>query len=176
MTTEDIIDGIAERVSEIGMTRQQLADASGVPKSTIDRILRKDTTNPSIQTILDLAGAVGYTFNNHPEQPEAVPSAHVKDPMMAHLIAVYENRGRNYEERIKRITAHFNMLLAEKNRWLRLSLIINIIFAVFFAVIVLLDVLNPNIGWVREMFYHDGASQKFGDLLMVLENMFSAFA
>lgn len=166
MTTTDIIDGIIDRIDEIGITRQQLSDASGVPKSTIDRILRKETPNPSLQTVLDLAAAVGYTFGNHPEHPEAIPSAAVKDPMVSHLIKVYEDRGRAYEERIKRITAHFNMLLAEKNRWLRFSLSLNLIFVLFFAIVVLLDVLNPNIGWVREMFSHSGAARYFGDQLM----------
>lgn len=170
MTTTDIIDGIIAKINEIGITRQQLSDASGVPKSTIDRILRKETPNPSLQTVLDLAAAVGYTFGNHPEQPEAIPAASVKDPMVSHLISVYENRGRAYEERIKRITAHFNMLLAEKNRWIRLSLTLNLIFVVFFALIVLIDVTNSDIGWVREMFRYNGSAQYFGDRLMAWVN------
>ena len=166
MKTSDIIDGINEKIDEIGITRQQLSDASRVPKSTLDRILRGETPNPSMQTILDIAGAVGYTFGNHPEQPEVVPSASVKDPMVSHLISVYENRGRAYEERIKRITAHFNMLLAEKNRWLKFSLTLNLIFVLFFAIVILVDVTNTDIGWVREMFSHGGAARHFGDRLM----------
>lgn len=166
MTTSDIVDGIIRRKKEIGMTSQQLSDASGVPKSTIDRILRGDTPNPSLQTVLDLAAAVGYSLSNHPEQPEAAPLANVKDPMVSHLISVYENRGRAYEERIKRITAHFNMLLAEKNRWLKFSLTLNLIFVLFFAIVILVDVTNTDIGWVREMFSHSGAARHFGDSLM----------
>jgi len=166
MTTSDIVDGIIRKKKEIGMTSQQLSDASKVPKSTIDRILRGDTPNPSLQTVLDLAAAVGYSLSNHPEQPEAAPSANVKDPMVSHLIAVYENRGRAYEERIKRITAHFNMLLAEKNRWLKFSLTLNLIFVLFFAIVILVDVTNSDIGWVREMFSHSGAARYFGDRLM----------
>lgn len=166
MTTEDIIRGISERVEEIGITRQQLADASGVPKSTIDRIMRGDTSNPSIQTILDLAGAVGYSFGNHPEQEPALPGASIKDPVVKQLITVYENRGMMYEERIKRITAHFNMLLAEKNRWLKFSMTLNVIFVVFFCMIVFIDVLNPDVGWVREMF-HSVGTRSVGETLSV---------
>lgn len=166
MKTSDIIDGINEKIDEIGITRQQLSDASRVPKSTLDRILRGETPNPSMQTILDIAGAVGYTFGNHPEQPEVVPPASVKDPMVSHLIAVYENRGRAYEERIKRITAHFNMLLAEKNRWLKYSLSLNLIFVLFFAIVTIIDVTNTGFGWVREMFNPSGAVRHFGDYLM----------
>lgn len=151
MTTPDIIDGMIAKAREQGFTNQRWSDASNVPKSTVDRIVRKETTNPSIQTILDMAGAVGYSFSNHPEQLPAVPSEiGIKDPMIQHLINVYENRGRSYEERIKRNTAHFNMLLTEKNRWLRMSMTLNIILVVFICFILVLDVLHPDIGWIRE--------------------------
>lgn len=151
MTVTDIVDGIIAKKNTIGMSNQQLADASGVPKTTIDRILRKETANPSMQTVLDLAASVGFTFSNHPEQLPATPQEiGIKDPIVQHLINVYENRGRAYEERIKRITAHFNMLLSEKNRWLKLSLSLNIILVVFICSILLYDAMHPDIGWIRE--------------------------
>lgn len=151
MTTEDIIDGIIAKKNERNLNNQQLADASGVPKATVDRILRKDTSNPSLQTVLDLAAAVGYSFSNHPEQLPAAPAEiGIRDPMVQHLIQVYENRGRAYEERIKRNSAHYNMLLAEKNRWIKFSLSLNIILVVFICGILLYDVLHPDIGWIRQ--------------------------
>lgn len=155
MTTADIIEGIVARKAEIHMTSQQLADASGVPKSTIDRILRGDTPNPSMQTILDLAAAVGYTFGNLKEQEPATPQViGIKDPMVLHMISVYESRGKAYEERIKRNTAHFNMLLAEKNRWIKFSLILNIILVVFICVILIYDATHPDVGWIRDQLEH----------------------
>lgn len=151
MTTEDIIDGIIAKKNERNLNNQQLSDASGVPKPTVDRILRKDTANPSLQTVLDLAAAVGYSFSNHPEQLPAAPQElGIKDPMVQHLIQVYENRGRSYEERIKRNSAHYNMLLAEKNRWLKFSLTLNIILVVFICAILLYDATHPDVGWIRE--------------------------
>lgn len=151
MTVTDIIDGIIEKKNVNGMTNQQLADASGVPKTTVDRVLRRETPNPSMQTVLDLAAAVGYSFSNHPEQAPAGPAeVGIKDPMMLHIISVYETRGRAYEERIKRVTAHFNMLLTEKNRWIKFSMILNIVLVVFLVGILIFDVLHPDVGWIRE--------------------------
>lgn len=151
MTVTDIIDGIIQKKNLIGMTNQQLADASGVPKPTIDRILRHDTTNPSMQTVLDLAAAVGFSFSNHPEPAPALPSEEgIRDPMVIHMINVYEARGQKYEERIKRTTAHFNMLLAEKNRWLKFSITMNLVLVVFLVFIIIIDVIYPDIGWIRE--------------------------
>ncbi len=168
MTVADIIDGIISRKNTIGMTNQQLADASGVPKTTIDRILRKETANPSIQVVLDMAAAVGYTFSNHPEQMPATPQEiGINDPMVKHLINVYENRGLAYEERIKRTTAHFNMLLAEKNRWIKFSLILNIILVLFICGILLYDVSHPDIGWIREQMAKFNAGLFHDTMLMV---------
>ena len=152
MTVTDFVDGIILQKNAIGMTNQQLSDASGVPKTTIDRILRHDTPNPTMQTVLDLAAAVGFSFSNHPEQPSPVPEdSKVKDPMTLHMISYYERQAVAYEERIKRVTSHFNMLLAEKNRWIRFSMALNIILIVFLVGVLILDLLIPGIGWMKSI-------------------------
>ena len=174
MTTSNIIDGMIAKQNEIGFTNQQWSDASGVPKTTIDRIKRKETVNPSMQTILDMANAVGYTINSHPEQVPAVPQEiGIKDPMVQHLINVYENRGRSYEERIKRNSAHYNQLLAEKNRWIKFSLTLNIILVVFICLILVYDVLHPDVGWIREQLAkYTGSS--FEDAVISMKQWFSS--
>lgn len=166
MTVSDIIDGIITKKNAIGMTNQQLADASGVPKTTIDRILRKETSNPTMQTVLDLAAAVGYSFSNHPEQDPVTPTEMgIKDPMVLHLIQVYENRGKAYEERIKRTTSHFNMLLQEKNRWIKFSLLLNIILVVFICGILIYDLTHLDRGWIQQMMA-GRATGMFNNILM----------
>ena len=175
MTTTDIIDGMIAKQNEIGFTNQQWSDASGVPKTTIDRIKRKETVNPSMQTILDMANAVGYTISSIPEQIPAVPQdVGIKDPMVQHLITVYENRGKDYQERIKRNTAHFNMLLAEKNRWLKFSLTLNIVLVGFLCIMLVMDVLHPDIGWIREQLAkYTGSS--FRDTIATMKSWFDSF-
>ena len=108
-----------------------------------------------MQTVLDLAAAVGYTFSNHPDQRPAVPDENkIKDPMTLHMINYYERQSIAYEERIKRVTSHFNMLLAEKNRWIRtLSIIIGLMVSGFFSIL-LIDLATPELGW----FPHDANS------------------
>lgn len=175
MTTTDIIDGMIAKQNEIGFTNQQWSDASGVPKTTIDRIKRKETVNPSMQTILDMANAVGYTISSIPEQIPAVPQeVGIKDPMVQHLITVYENRGRDYQERIKRNTAHFNMLLAEKNRWLKFSLTLNIVLVGFLCIMLVMDVLHPDIGWIREQLARYTGSS-FLDTIATMKSWFDSF-
>lgn len=174
MTTSNIIDGMIAKQNEIGFTNQQWSDASGVPKTTIDRIKRKETVNPSMQTILDMANAVGYTISSIPEQIPAVPQeVGIKDPMVQHLINVYENRGRSYEERIKRNSAHYNQLLAEKNRWIKFSLTLNIILVVFICLILVYDVLHPDVGWIREQLAKYTGST-FEDAVISMKQWFSS--
>ena len=164
MQVSDIVEGIIAKKRELGMTAQQLADSSGVPKSTIDRIIRQDTPNPTLQTVLDLAAAVGYTFSNHPEHDSVPTATGLRDPMIQHMIAVYEKRDQRYEEQLKANTAHYNRLLAEKNRWLKCSMMINIILVALVCFVLILDVLHPDIGWIREQlakYSHTGGFEQF---------------
>lgn len=134
------------------MTNQQFSDASGVPKASIERIKRGDTANPTMDTILALSAAVGYSFSNHPEQLSPIPDeSKIRDPMTLHMINYYERQAQAYEERIKRVTSHFNMLLAEKNRWIQtLSTMIGILIVGFISLL-LMDIATPELGW----FPHD---------------------
>ena len=152
MTTTDIIEGIVQKKNAINMNNQQLSDASGIPKATVDRVVRGDTKNPSMETVLALAAAVGYTFSNHPEQLSPVSGeTKISDPAMLHIIHSYERQLQAAEERVKRVTSHFNMLLAEKNRWIQtLSTIIGILIVGFISLL-LMDIATPELGW----FPHD---------------------
>ena len=159
MTTPEILDGIFRKQHEIGMTNQQFSDASGVPKASIERIKRGDTTNPTIETILALSAAVGYTFSNQPEPIPPIPeTVKVSDPMLKILLAHYEKQEIDHAEQIKRVTSHFNMLLAEKNRWIRtLVIIIGLMVSGFFSIL-LIDLATPELGW----FPHDANSITIG--------------
>ena len=159
MTTPEILDGIFRKQTEIGMTNQQLSDASRVPKPSIERIKRGDTANPTIETVLALAAAVGYTFSNQPEPTPPIPeTVSVNDPMLQILLAHYEQQAITYAEQMKRVTSHFNMLLAEKNRWIRtLSIILGLLITGFFSIL-LIDIATPDIGW----FPHDADSITIG--------------
>lgn len=120
-TTDEIIDGISAVMKEKGMTARQLADASNVPKSTVDRILRKATPNPSMQNILDMAGAVGYHFGDPiPEKPKHQDV----DQQMKYMI-------HTYEDQIARLRAHYTMLIAEKNRWINYLFMLSLALVVF---------------------------------------------
>lgn len=80
------------------LTNQQIADLSGVPLSTVTRILSGQTENPNIQTIADIVGALDGSMDDilglkSPAQKE--PVSHTE------LIELYKEIIRNKDEVIR---------------------------------------------------------------------------
>lgn len=145
-----IIDGINARKNALQMTNQQIADASGVPKSTVDRVLRKDTENPTMKVILDIANSVGYEFG----KPAAVqvPDGGQDSQYIRHIISMYESQLAAHER-------NYNLVTSEKNRWIKILAFIVAILVAGLITILLIDILNPSIGWIqREISYHRTAA------------------
>ncbi len=145
MEVSQIIDGIIQKKDESGITNQQLADASGVPKSTVDRILRKETASPSMQSVLDIAGAVGYRIGGEIQKPEFP-----KDEKFVEYIMLLN------DDRVTRMKAHHNQMLAEKDRrietqekWIRGLVVAIILLVVFIIGWLVVDVLHPTAGWIQ---------------------------
>lgn len=144
MTCDEIINGILERKKELNVTNQQIADASNVPKTTVDRILRKETQNPSFQPVIDIANAVGYDFStakqNAPETDDAA---------MKQIIYIYEQRCADLERESRLKTVQSNLLMAEKTRWIKFLTTLCLALVAGIIIILLYDVTNPNVGWFR---------------------------
>lgn len=121
MNASEIIDGIIQKKVALNMTNQQVADASGVPKSTVDRIFRKETTNPGVQNVLDIAEAVGYQIGDGNKPPPFPADANQYIAYMAKL----------NDKCLTEMRANYNMLIAEKNRWTkRLFILVLVIMLV----------------------------------------------
>lgn len=136
----DIIDGINTQKTAVGMTNQQIADASGVPKSTVDRILGKRTENPTMQVILDIAGAVGYDMGGN---ARPAPADDLTDnPYVREIIAMYK-------QQIADLKLQHNRVTAEKDRWIQTLAAILAIMGAGAVTILLLDMTNPEFGWIQ---------------------------
>lgn len=149
MEVFNIIDGINAQKSALKLTNQQVSDASGVPKTTVDRILRKETENPSMQSVLAIADAVGYDFSTRKQA--AIPEGAQDNPYIRHIISMYEAQLAAQERQ-------YNLVTAEKNRWITILAIIVGILGAGVVAILLIDILNPTVGWIqREMSYRSNA-------------------
>lgn len=177
MEIKDILAGIIAKKEELGMTAQQLADKSNVPKSTVDRILRGDTANPLFQTILDLAAAVDYELFDSPKpKPVKIPIENDASPYLQHIIAMYErqlaDKDASHARELAKHERQHNLMTAEKNRWIKILAIIVGILGVGVVTILLIDILNPTVGWIqREVAYN--SAKETNAVLMAIENFCS---
>ncbi|RGY95389.1 helix-turn-helix transcriptional regulator [Clostridium sp. AM58-1XD] len=67
------LDIIAQKKKELGLTNEELARLSGVPKGTIDKILSGVTKDPKLETLKAIAKVLGLSlddFNDAPKKNE----------------------------------------------------------------------------------------------------------
>ena len=149
MDVSAIIDGILQCKEETGMTMQQIADRANVPKSTVTRILRKETPNPSMKNLADISVAVGYEID--PVRP-AVLKDSTKDAYIAYLQEALEAERKNAKALVAEQKALRHQVVAEKNRTIQALSIALILTLVFLIGWLMLDILHPTAGWIqREM-------------------------
>ena len=154
MDISAIIDGILECKEETGMTFQQIADRADAPKSTVTRILRKETPNPSMKTLMDIAVAVGYEIN--PIQP-AVLKDSSKDAYITYLQQALEVERLSCKAQIAEQKALRHQVVAEKNRtifFLSIALILSLLMLIGWLI---MELLHPSAGWFRFEEAHHAA-------------------
>lgn len=111
-----------------GMTAQQIADKSGVPVATVNRVLQGLTENPGFDTVYKLVKAMGGSLNDLDEDKVCEPES---------LTQLYE-RGLEYRnKKIRRLER-------------TITIIAVFTFLVMAAVIGMLvyDVMYLDRGWI----------------------------
>lgn len=108
------------------LTTKQISELSGIPESTISRILSGQTDNPSFDTICSLVRAIGGSLD---EFTGIQSSADAPESLV--LVDLYEK------------------MIDEKNRLIKWLLIVCCILIAVFVFIVLFDLINGNIGFVQ---------------------------
>lgn len=125
-----ITEKLAELKEKSSLTNQQISELSGVPLSTVTRIFSDQTDNPSFQTINDIVSAMGGSLDEVTGNISQKQSAE-KEDVHEKLIKLYQDT------------------LAHKNKWIRTLFICLCIVMGVLLFIVLFDILNPQIGFVK---------------------------
>ena len=125
-----------------GLSDTQLADMCDLSHSTVSRAF-SGKTDPSEYTLTAMETALG-TGSAPPE------SADQEDMTLRQYQALMENR-------IARMRAFYNMLLAEKDRaiaekrrWIIFLVCFSLMVILLSFALVAVDIMSPNIGWIRE--------------------------
>ena len=108
------------------LTTKQISELSGIPESTISRVLSGQTDNPSFDTICALVRAMGGSLDEF----TGIRSSSDAPESLA-LVDLYEK------------------IIDEKNRLIKWLLIVCCILIAVFVFIVLFDLINGNIGFVQ---------------------------
>lgn len=112
---------------EKGLTAKEIAEASGVPLPTVNRILSGQTPDPGYSTVCKLLDVLGASDDDKKQ----VFSGNADTEHYKAMIALYE-RG-----------------LAQRNKWIKLlaGVLLGIIAVII--IVLVIDILNPNMGYVR---------------------------
>lgn len=137
---EAIIDRLKVLKVKCGKTNQQIAKDSNVPESTVTRIFSGKTTNPTISTVLAMTKAMGGSvidlFDDTvkvdvvSEAPQVVVPQ-VDERLYSEIIGVYKD------------------LIKTKDKWIKALFVVAVSLGIFLLAVVLIDVLNGGIGFVR---------------------------
>lgn len=126
MTVDELLQNILKRKEVLKITNQMIAEASGVPKTTVDRILRGDTANPSMQTVLDIAYVVGYRItNDNDEKSLAVDNQ---------LVSMLERESRLKTVQSNSLIAAKDNTIEDKSKWVKFLTFTTIAFAVLLII------------------------------------------
>ena len=129
-----------ELKKKLSITNDQLAQMSGVPESTVSRILNGTTDNPNFQTIVDivrtLKGSIDvmedlcHTAESAPKETESKKTA-------------------EKEEAQKARAELFHAAIAVKNRWIRFLVGLLVCVLSFVLIMIAYDLLHSNKGWIQ---------------------------
>lgn len=160
-----------------GMTLEQVSKQSGVPMSTISRISSGETKDPSFSTILAIVEAMGGNLSdlmgNSPVssaeahtgvkqcegdncammklyERQRVADAQWRDTMTQQNDNRIDGIKTLYENRISAIEDKYLTLLKNKDRNMRILMLIIIIGAILATVLVIADIFVAGNGWFRK--------------------------
>lgn len=157
------VESIKKAKEESGKTYDQLADELNMSKSQAQRYFTGNVKSAPSSVWRDVCASVDLDpkeigIHDHPEGTEST--------LIDIILPALEDRHR---KEIERLTAfHENTVkalekqLAYKNRWIRMLTALCLILICFIIITLFLDIMNPDIGWFREMI---SRMEFFGEML-----------
>lgn len=131
MESDILLHCLVQQKETLGYTNAMIAEMTGVPESTVTKVLNGANRSPGFETISPIARVLGVSLDELSVKETAPPDTSTLTVGVSHIISSYERR------------------LREKNRW------INILAVAVAALILLLiffliyDITHPSLGWVQ---------------------------
>lgn len=155
-----MIDRLRAMKEKSNLTYQEIALRSQVPESTVTRIFSGKTLNPTITTVEAIVSAMGgdlsdlfdkkVLVNLDPKSDEVIqvqePFTQVKNPD-AHPES-YKIETISMEHH-REVVEMYQRAISKKDRWMRNMAIALCALVAFIVFMVIFDMLNPDIGYIR---------------------------
>lgn len=142
-TSEILAELDALRISR-GMTYQDVADACGVSKSTVHRVLT-GATEPSLPLVQSIAAAVQYK----PQRPSIFPTELTADSYIIYLQDLIKRNEEDHAIHTQQLHAHYNKIRRQDRREKIVWMVLAIIFMATFVVLFLYDFSHLDRGWIQ---------------------------
>ncbi|MGN1027565.1 MAG: helix-turn-helix domain-containing protein [Faecousia sp.] len=140
MDLSDRVTALKNEKEKQHLSIQQMADMSGLSATTVSRTLA-EKTEPSVYTLDALEKALGLGIELPPgENP--LEQRIGDDPLLKYYFALQESR-------IERMRAHYNMILTEKNRWIKFLFVIALLLVCFICFMIVYDVIHLETGYIQ---------------------------
>jgi transcriptional regulator with XRE-family HTH domain len=150
---------LSEMKKQSGMSTQQIADKSGVPASTITRMLSGQTEEPNFSNVVNVVKAMGGSL----DELVGIPPK---------TVTVTETKTVHEDERLINL---YERTISSKNKWLTCLFAITIILITFIIGVLIYDISHPDRGWYREIMELINETTSTGqirDILSKIKNQF----
>ena len=169
MTEQLIATYINKKRLEAGLTYEAIATQKNMSESTVKNLCTNKTDNPGIKTLMPVMEAVGGSFDEmlypdkNKDEVKEVSVLAIKDIYEHQLNAIKES----YDEQVNNIRSHyeqhhqdlvdnFEKRLADKREIIemqkkehKLSKVASWVFGAILVSLLVVEVMNPNLGWIR---------------------------
>lgn len=113
-----------------GLTNEQIANASGVPESTVARIFNGKTDNPYFQTIVDIVKAMGGSID-----------------LMEGMVTEGEVKVSTESE--SKLIQLYREIIQNKDKWIKFLVALLVIIVFIFILLFTYDITHPTVGWFQ---------------------------
>lgn len=153
---ESIVETLKNMKSEQNLTLQQISSASGVPISTVNRILSGQTENPSFRDVAAIVAAMDGSLDAITGlQKVEGENSQLLDSNVMQLLLTMQNyytkaldaTRQQYMREIESKDKQYRDILADKNRWLRRLFLCLIAMIAVISFLLIIDFTNPAIGF-----------------------------
>ena len=101
----DFVDRLKALKAEKNMTSKEIANLSGVPESTVSRIISKRTPNPSFLDVIAIVRAMGGSL-------DAIADLHPQRKSDDELLKRYEDALERKDRQLRRLNILFYAIVA----------------------------------------------------------------